>query len=329
MSVSRMHRYCIVALAALTLASSSAHAQAPYPNRPIRMIVASGPAGVHDVIGRVWAEQIKSALGTIVIDNRGGAGGSIGIGEAARAPRDGYTLLLGSNSTHIIHPLVAPRTDYDPIRDLAPVTVFALTSTSIAVHPAAPAKTLGDLIAYAKANPGKLSYAHGGTGGISHIGGEMFKQLAGKLDILAIPYKGVGGSLADVLSGNVPMLVPNITGQIIELHRTGKIRILAVNAPARHPLLPEVPTAIEAGVPGLIAQNFFGVFAPTGTPQAIVERISDATQAALAEPAFQKRLADAGFEPIAGLGPEKSAAYVKDEYARWLPIVRAAGIMGN
>jgi tripartite-type tricarboxylate transporter receptor subunit TctC len=125
------------------------------------------------------------------------------------------------------------------------------------------------------------------------------------------------------------MLVPNITGQIIELHRTGKIKILAVNAPARHPLLPDVPTAIEAGVPGLIAQNFFGVFAPSGTPKPIVERIDAATQAALADPAFRKRLGDSGFEPVTGFGPERSATYVKEEYARWLPIVRAAGILGN
>ena len=183
-----MQRHSLLAfvLATATLAvaamSPSALAQERYPARPIRLVVSSAAGGVHDVIGRLWANRLKATLGTIVIDNRGGAGGVLGVGEVARAQPDGYTLLLGSNSTHILHPLIAKQALFDSIKDFEVVTIFAVTSPAIAVHPATPARTLVDLIAYAKANPGKLNYAHAGVGSISHVASEMLKQLAGGLE---------------------------------------------------------------------------------------------------------------------------------------------------
>jgi tripartite-type tricarboxylate transporter receptor subunit TctC len=262
----------------------------------------------------------------MVTDNRGGGGGIIGVVEAARGAPDGYTLLLGSNSTHILIPLIAKQPGFDPIKDFELATVFSITATAIAVHPASPYRTLKDLIDAAKANPGKLSFAHAGVGAISHVAGEMFKQLAGGLDILPVPYKGMGPAQMDVVNGTVSMFVPNITGAVIGLHAGGKIRILAVNAPVRHAGMPDVPTAIEAGLPGMITQNFFGIYAPAGTPKAMLDRVNQATQQALADKDFQQRLSNAAFDPVPGLGPDKSRAYAADEFARWRKVVEAAKI---
>jgi tripartite-type tricarboxylate transporter receptor subunit TctC len=314
------------AVALLALPGDNIFAQTPYPSRPIRLIVASAPGGVHDVIARLWADGVKSPLGTMVIDNRGGGGGTIGVVEAARAQPDGYTLLLGSNSTHILVPLLSKQPGFDPVKDFELVSVFALTSTAIAVHPGTPFKTLKELVAAAEANPGKLSYAHAGHGSISNVAGELFKQLAGGLNILPVPYKGMGPAQMDVVNGTVSMFVPNITGQVIGLHQSAKFRILAVNAPARHPGLPDIPTAIEAGLPGMITQNFFGIFAPAGTPKVMLERVDQATQAVLGDGEFQKRLSNGGFEPLAGFGPAKSAGYMRDEYLRWQKVIKSAGI---
>lgn len=306
--------------------SISVVAQDRYPARPIRLVVASAPGGVHDVVARLWSDQLKGTLGTIVIDNRGGAGGTIGVIEAARAQPDGYTLLLGSNSTHILQPLVGKQPGFDPVKDFDPVSIFSITSTAIAVHPSAPTQTLRQLIEAAKAAPGKLSYAHAGVGAISHVAGEMFKQLAGGLDILPVPYRGMGPAQSDVVGGTVSMFFPNITGQVIGLHQSGRIRILALNAPSRHPGLPGIPTAIEAGLPGMITQNFFGIFAPVGTPRAILDRVNELTQTALGEREFQQRLNSGGFEPMSGFGPDRSRTFLRDEYVRWQKVIKSAGI---
>lgn len=325
---------CRRILAGLTCALAAAFAAGPNNApaqeryRPIRLIVASAPGGVHDVIARLWADGLKERLGAIVIDNRGGGGGIIGIQEAQRATPDGYSLLLGSNSTHILIPLISKQAGFDPIKDFDLATVFSITSTAIAVDPASPFRSLKELIAAAKANPGKLSFAHAGVGSISHVSGEMFKQLAGGLNILPVPYKGMGPAQMDVVNGTVSMFVPNITGQVVGLHQGGRIRILAVNAPARHPALPDIPTAVEAGVAGMITQNFFGIYAPAGTPRAALERVNELTQTALADREFQQRLSKAAFDPLPGLGPEMSKAYMAAEFARWRKVIEAAGIRG-
>jgi tripartite-type tricarboxylate transporter receptor subunit TctC len=310
-----------------TLFASSAFAQqstASYPNRPIHVIVPSSAGGVHDVIARIWADRVKAALGSIVVENRSGGGASIAINAVAQSQPDGHTLLLGSTSNLVLREGLGSRV-YDAAKDLVAATVFATTSTSITVSPSLPARTVKDLIAYIRANPGKLSYGSGGTGAVTHITGEMFKQAAGGLDIVHIPYKGMAPAMNDLMSGQIAVGFVNITAQVMALHRGGKIRILAINAPARLEAAPDIPTAIETGLPDFVSQTFFGLFAPIGTPRAALEKIDQVTQAAWSHPDFQKRLVESGFEPMLGFGPERADAYLKQEIARWGPIVQAVG----
>ena len=312
-------------LAAAMSASTPAAAQDRYPLRPVRLVIPSVPAGVHDVIGRVWAERVKPQFGAIVIDNRGGGAGSIGANDVAHSAPDGYSILLGSTTTHVLVPPVMANPPYDPVKDFSAVAVFAYSSTSIVVNPSVPVRTLAELIAYAKANPGKLSYGSAGTGSITHIAGEYFKQLAGGLEIVAVPYKGIGQAVTDVIGGQIPMLSANATAQILDLHRTGKVRIPSVNSKTRIRGAPDLPTSIEAGLPGMVAQTTFGIFAPAGTPAPILERINAVTQQALADGDFQSELVRLGFEPVRDVGPDKAAGVFQDELARWTPILKAVG----
>jgi tripartite-type tricarboxylate transporter receptor subunit TctC len=314
-----------IALVAVVSAPPAASAQADYPNRSIRLVAPSPPAGVHDVVGRLWAERVKSVLGTVVVENRPGAGTLIGANDVVKAEADGYTLLLGSTSSHIIAPVIAAHAPYDPLRDLQPIAVITASYTSIAVTPSLPVATLRELIDHAKANPGKLSYGSAGVGSMSQMTGELFKTLAGGLDIVHVPYKGAGPGIADLISGHIPILTPNATGQVLELHKNGKIRVLAVNAAARLKGAPEIPTAIEAGLPDMKVLVFCGLVAPAGTPRAIVDRINQATQLVLRDETFQARLRQLGYEPVLDQGPEQSERFIKDEQARWTPIVRASG----
>jgi tripartite-type tricarboxylate transporter receptor subunit TctC len=312
-------------LAAAVSAATPAAAQERYPLRPVRLVIPSVPAGVHDVIGRVWAERVKPLFGAIVIDNRGGGAGSIGANDVAHSPPDGYSILLGSTTTHVLVTPVMANPPYDPVKDFSAVTVFAYSSTSIVVNPSVPVRTLHELIAYAKANPGKLSYGSAGIGSITHIAGEYFKQLAGGLEIVVVPYKGIGQAVTDVIGGQIPMLSANATAQILDLHRAGKVRILSVNSQTRIRGAPDLPTSIEAGLPGMVAQTTFGIFAPAGTPAPILERINAVTQQALADGDFQSELVRLGFEAVRDVGPGKAAGVFQDELARWTPILKAVG----
>jgi tripartite-type tricarboxylate transporter receptor subunit TctC len=312
------------AAALMPLAAPALRAQERYPSRPIRLLIPSVPGGVHDVIGRVWAERIKQPLGTVVIDNRGGAGGAIASADAAMATPDGYTILLGSTTTHVLVPLTMARPPYDPVRDFATASIFANSSTSVVINPSVPAATLAEFIIYAKANPGKLSYGSAGNGSITNLAGEMFKQRAGGLDIVHIPYKGIGPIITDVLGGQLPMLMANATAQVLDLHRAGKLKILCINAQARLKSAPEIPTAAEAGLPGMVAQTFFGIFAPAATPKSVMAKLDEDTQKILSDTDFQKQLTSLGFEPMPGIGTDAADRFVKDEIARWLPIIRAA-----
>jgi len=311
---------------AITASASRARTQDRYPSRPVRLVIPSVPAGVHDVIGRVWAERVKPQFGTIVIDNRGGGGGSIGANDVAHAQPDGYSILLGSTSTHVLVPPTMANPPYDPVKDFSAVCVFAYSSTSIVVHPSLPVRTLAELIAYARAHPGKLSYGAAGTGSITNLAGEYFKQLAGGLDIPVVPYRGIGQGLADLASGQIPMFSANATAHILELNSAGKVRILSVNSARRIKAAPDIPTSTEAGLPGMIAQTTFGIFAPTGTPRPILERIDQVTQQALADQNFQRELLKLGFEPVRDAGPAKAAAIFADERARWTPILKSMSI---
>jgi tripartite-type tricarboxylate transporter receptor subunit TctC len=318
-------RAVMIGLTALAAcAPFAAHAQT-YPDRPIRLMVSFAPGGVTDVIGRLWAERMKPVLGTVIIENQGGAGGAIAAGEVARAQADGYTLLFGTTGTQVINPQVS-RVSYDPLKDFAAVSIIAISAVSIAVNPALPVHSVKELIAYAKANPDKLSYGSAGTGTLTQLAGEMFKQLAGTPGIVHIPYKGAGPGLTDLVSGHIPMMAPNVTAQVLDLHRAGKIRIIAVTTSERLAAAPDIPTAVDSGLPGMVAQLFTGLFAPAATPKPIVEKIAAATHTAMADRAFQDLMIKSGFEPVIDSNPDKAQRFVGEEHVRLTPVMKAANL---
>lgn len=321
--------YGLAPLAVQGIAPFPAFAQGTYPDRPIKLVVPFAPGGVVDAVGRLWAEKVKTRLTTIVVENQGGAGGTTGAHDVARSAPDGYTLLLGNTSTQVLNPLSMAKPPYDTVKDFVPVTIIAISAISIVVNPSVPAKNLKELIEYGKANPGKLSYGSAGAGTLTNLAGEMFKQLTGLKDIVHVPYRGAGPGIADVVSGHIPIVMPNVTGQVLELHRSGKLRILAVAAPGRLKGAPDIPTAIEAGLPGMIAQLFTGVFAPAATPKPIVDKIAQATKAVMADNEFQATLIKSGFVPVLDSDPDKARKFVSDELQRWPPILQAAGMMGR
>jgi tripartite-type tricarboxylate transporter receptor subunit TctC len=303
-----------------------AFAQNKYPDHPIRLVVPWPPGGVNDAVGRPWADRMKSVLGTVIVENQGGAGGSLGAGAVTRAQPDGYTLLLGGAATHVFSPMTAKRALYDPLKDFEAICILAITGPGFAVYPSAPFKTLRELIAYAKANPGKLSYGSPGVGSPGHLAGELFKTLIGAPGIVHVPYKGGGPALTDLISGQILLATPTMTGSVLELHRTGKIRVLAVAMPDRLSAAPEIPTAIEAGLPGMLVQSFAGIFAPAGTPKTIVDQIAKATRTLMAEPDYRQMLIASGFEPYRDSTPEKTRAFVEQEITRWRPVIEASGM---
>lgn len=303
----------------------SACAQDRYPSRPVRLYVPATPGGVHDVIGRVWAEKIKPTFGTIIIENRGGGGGTIAAAEVAHAQPDGYSLLMGSTTTHVLVPPTMANPPYDPAKGFAPISVVGYSATSIVVHPSVPARTLMELIAYVKANPGKLSYGSAGNGTMTNLAGELFKQLAGGLDIVHIPYKGIGQVSGDLIGGQIPIMSAGATAHVVDLHRSGRARILSVHSQARLKNAPEIPTSIEAGLPGMLAQTTFATFAPAGTPRPILDKVDQLTQQALADEQFQNEMLKLGFEPARGIGPEGASAAFQEERTRWMSILKTIG----
>lgn len=302
-----------------------AFAQGPWPDRPIRMIVPRSPGGVLDIVARQWAEWVKGPLGPIVIENQGGGGGIIGTAMAAHSIPDGYTLLLGSTSDLVLNPVLNSKINYEA-KDFAPIATMAISVAAIMVHPSVPVQNLKELAAYAKANPNKLSYGSAGAGTMANLAGELFKSLAGTPDIVHIPYKGAAGGYADLISGQVPMFASNITDQVLELHRAGKVRILAVATEQRLAIAPELPTTAEAGYPELIAKLALGLFAPAGTPEPILNQLAEVTRKSLEDADFRAKLVQAGFEPVVGVGRRETAAFIAAEQKRWTPIVMSSGL---
>jgi tripartite-type tricarboxylate transporter receptor subunit TctC len=316
----------LAACSAPLLGRVPAFAQNKYPDRPIRLVVPWPPGGVNDAVGRPWADRMKSVLGTVIVENQGGAGGSLGAAAVARAQPDGYTLLLGGAGTHVFSPMTAKRALYNPLKDFEAICILAITGPGIAVSPSAPFKTLRELIDYAKVNPGKLSYGSPGVGSPGHLAGELFKTLIGAPDIVHVPYKGAGPALTDLMSGQILLATPTMTGNVLELHQSGKIRVLAVAMSGRLSAAPDLPTAIEAGLPGMLVQSFAGIFAPAGTPNAIVDQIAKATRTVMAEPDYQRMLIASGFEPYRDSTPEKTRQFVEQEITRWRPVIEASGM---
>jgi len=244
----------------------------------------------------------------------------------ARARADGYTLLLGGTISHINEVLLKSRPLYDPIKDLDPISCMVVYALAIAINPSLPAQTLKELITYAKANPGKLTYGHNGVGSTNYLTGELFRSLAGNLEIVPVPYRGSGPVIADLISGHVSIGVVGVTGQVLEFHRSGKLRVLAVTSPTRLAGAPDLPTAAEAGLPGFISTGSGGLLAPAGTPRPIIDQIAQATHTALAEPAYQQMLIDAGLEPTPDSSPEKFRRMLADDIALWTPVVTTLGL---
>ncbi|HYW64864.1 MAG TPA: tripartite tricarboxylate transporter substrate binding protein [Bradyrhizobium sp.] len=326
MRTSRRTLLRVAAGGAMLPAVSRAALAQIYPARPIRLVVPFAPGGAFDAIGRPWAERMKPLLGTVVVENIGGGGSSLGAAAVARAAPDGYTILLGGTQTHVNETLLKARPLYDPVKDLTPIAGAAAYFLGIAVHPAVPAESLADLVAYAKANPSKLSYGHAGVGTIQHLTGELFKSLAATPDIVQIPYRGTGPAIADLIAGQIPVGILGVTGQVLELHRAGKLRLLALTSPTHLAAAPELPIAAETGFPGLTVAGSIGLLAPTGTPAEIVEAIAQAMRKVVAEPAYLKMLIEAGMEGPRNSDPESFRQSLAADVALWAPVVKSLGL---
>ncbi len=297
------------------------HAQDLYPSRPVRVIVPTPPGGPVDVVARLAAQSLSAALGQgFVVDNRPGAGNTIGSREAARAEADGYTLHYSSVSGLVLAPMLHKDPGYDPIRSFAPIAAVATTSIILVVHPSFPVQSAADLVAYAKANPGKVNFSSGGIGVLPHLIGEMFKARAG-VDIVHVPYKGGGPSIQDVVAGNIQMTFEG-TGVLLPLIESGKLKALAVTTARRNPVLPDVPTMVESGYPGFVSGGWTGLLAPAGTPAAIIAKLNAAINAGLQSPEFSNGLAKLRAEPLGGT-PQDFAELIKADLAKWGPIVES------
>jgi tripartite-type tricarboxylate transporter receptor subunit TctC len=294
-----------------------------YPSKPVRLILPFPPGGGTDILGRLIGERLAAGLGQpVVIDNRGGAGGNVGAEAAARAAPDGYTLLLAA-TTLAISPSLYTKLAYDPLKDLAPITLVATVPNVMVTHPSVRASNLQEFIALAKSRPGELNFGSGGSGTSNHLGGELFNMVAG-VKLVHVPYKGVNLAMNDVLAGNVQLVLIGIPAVAPHI-RTGKLRALAVLAPQRSSALPDVPTATEAGLPGFEVTTWYGVLAPAGTPRPIIDRLNGELRRAMSAPDFQPRLADLATEPRTGT-PEEFSAYLREEIAKWADVIRKAGI---
>jgi tripartite-type tricarboxylate transporter receptor subunit TctC len=310
---------------ALPSVSRLALAQA-YPSQPIRLVVPFPPGGAYDGLARPWADRIKPLLGAVVIENIGGAGASLGAATVARARPDGYTLLFGGSLPHVNEALLKSHPAYDPEKDLDPIMRVAVGYLAIAIHPSIPSQTLNELVTYAKANSGKLSYGHAGVGSTNHLTGELFKSLAGIPDLVQVPYRGAAPLMTDLISGHIPIGVVAVTGGSLAFHRAGNLRILAVTS--QNPLAgaPELPTAAQAGFPGITNQGSYGLLAPAGTPKYIIAQIAHATQKLLAMPDYQKMLIETGFEATPESNPDEFRQALAADVALWRPVVTALAL---
>jgi len=318
------HRAVLVltaCLAATTL--DNAWGQSAYPVRPIRMISPFPPGAVVDTLCRSLALPLGELLGQpVVVENRTGAGGNIGMDVVAKAPADGYVIGMGSIGTHGINPSVYAKMPFDPVRDFAPITFVASNINVLVVNPAVPAQNVQQFIAHAKSNPGKLSFGSAGTGTSQHLAGELFKQLAG-VEMTHVPYKGAAPALSDLIGGQIPLMFVDISASLGHI-RAGKLRALGVTTRERTPLL-DVATVIEQGVPDFDVNGWFGLFAPARTPREIVVRLHAESVKALRLPATRERLQSLGLTPAPNT-PEEFAQFIQGELSRWARVAKAGNI---
>lgn len=314
--------WAVAAAVALLCVAPLATGQA-YPSKPIRLVVPFPPGGAVDFYARVVQQPLSELLGQqIVIDNKAGASGMVGAEAVAKAPADGYTLLLGNIASLAINVGIYAKMPYDPLRDFTPVVRTVDVNYVLVVHPSVPAKSVTELVAYAKANPGKLSYGSAGSGSLPHLGTELFKAQTGT-DLLHVPYKGGGPMVTDLLGGNVQVAIADQANLMPHVH-SGKLRALAVATSKRSPNAPDLPTIAETGLAGYEATAWQGLVGPAGLPPEIVRRLNDAFNQAMAMPAVREKLIGGGLEPVGGT-PEQFGRFIASEIVKWTKIAKDVG----
>lgn len=321
MKASKTVACIVIAIAAAALPAASRAAE--YPNKPIRLIVPFAPGGPMDIMSRALGERLTTILGQqVVVDNRGGAGGSIGAEIVARSAADGYTLLTGHIGTHAINVSLYRKLGYDPVKDFAPVSMIATLPLGLFVNVSVPAKSAGELISLAKSKPGQVNFASAGSGGPTHMAGEMFKAMAG-IDIVHVPYKGNAAALGDLVAGRVQMMFSNLLTATPHV-KSGKLRAIAISSARRSPQAPDLPTIAESGVPGYDLTPWYGVFAPAGTPKAIVTRLNREVGQILKAPDMKERFRTQGVDLVSST-PEEFAALIRREIPKWREVVKKSG----
>jgi len=306
------------------LATTAALAQGDYPNKPIKLIVPFPPAGGTDTLSRAIAQSITNdTKWTIVVENRPGAGGNIGLDAAAKSPPDGYTIAMGQTANLAVNPALYSSLPFDPLKDFAPIALLSSQPLIVVVSAASPYKSLKDLVDAAKKNPGKVNMASAGNGTIGHIGGEIFQRRAG-IKMTHVPYKGAGQAVTDLMGGSVDTIFGN-TQSVGGLVAGGRLRPLAVTSPKRLAAFPDVPTVAESGYPGFEAATWSGLVAPAGTPKPMIDKLNAAANRALASAEIKAKLGEDGSTPLGGT-PQQFAGYIKSENAKWGAAVRDAGI---
>ena len=314
---------CLAVASACTLAATPVALAQSYPTKSIRLICPFPPGGAVDIASRAIANELSKTIGQqVVVENKPGAGGNIGGVEAARAAPDGYTIFMTTSGINAINPALYSKMPFDPNKDLAPVSALVSLNNVLVVHPSVAAKSVTEIIAMAKAQPGKMTYASSGSGTSIHMSGEMFKHLA-KVDILHIPYKGSSPALTDMLGGQVMMMFDNVPSALPHI-KSGKLRALATTGAKRDATLPDLPTIAEAGVPGYESGVWFGLLVPAGTPRDIVAKLNAEAVKGTKSPEFVKRMTDLGYN-IIGSTPEQMTEMLKTEVNTWGPIVKASG----
>lgn len=315
-----------LAATATALAAPQAFSQGSFPNRPIKLVVPFSAGGVNDIIGRHWAERVKPALGSVYVENVGGAGGTLGVMEVKRADPDGHTIALGSTSTMVLNTMTMSNVGYDPNRDFVPIAIFTVSITSIAVHPSVPAKNVKELVAVARAKPRGISFASTGVGSNFHLAGELLKITA-KVDMLHVAYRGSPQAVLDLVAGRVDSMfvhVPTVKGYI----DSGRLKPLATTGTARNPLLPNVPTIAESGMKSYEVAGIEGVFAPAGTPRAVVDRLNAEFIKASEAPKVKEIYATNAAEAMKLTPAQVQAAMERDAKA-WAEVVKATGVQLN
>jgi tripartite-type tricarboxylate transporter receptor subunit TctC len=323
--MSQHHRLLAAAVAAIALASTATQAADNYPSHPVQMIIPFAAGGPTDIVGRITSAKMGELLGqTFVVEDKGGAGGNIGADFVAKSAPDGYTLLFATVSTNAINPGLYRHMPYDAIKDFTPVGRVGVTPTLLLVNPSVPATDVKSLVALIKANPGKFNYGSSGVGSILHLCGEEFKAMAGGLEITHVPYKGSAPMDTDLMGGQTTMAF-DATPTALPLAQSGKLRALGAGMLKRLAAMPDLPTLDEQGFKGYECYTWNAVLAPAGTPKQIVDKLSDAINKALADPAVTDSLKKAGVDPTPGSTPATTADFVKAELAKWAPIIKASG----